>query len=62
MSLSAHRLVVESFKFNDKNIRIVHIKNVDQYFVGIDVSRALVMMMMTTPGEWFKNMSQGGIG
>ena len=35
------RSVVESFKFNDKNIRVVHIKNVDQCFVGIDVSKAV---------------------
>ena len=40
MSLSVQRSVVESFKFNDKNIRVVHIKNVGQCFVGIDVSRA----------------------
>ena len=41
MSLSAQRSVVESFKFNDKNIRVVHIKNVRQCFMGIDVSRAV---------------------
>ena len=35
------RSVVESFKFNDKNIRVVHIKNVGQCFVGIDVSKAV---------------------
>ena len=32
---------LESFKFNDKNIRIAHIKNVGQRFVGIDVSKAV---------------------
>ena len=37
MSLS----VVESFKFNVKNIRVVHIKNVGQCFVGINVSKAV---------------------
>ena len=41
MSLSVQHSVVESFKFNDKNIRVVHIKNVGQCFVGIDVSRAV---------------------
>ena len=41
MSLSVQRLVVESFKFNDKNIRVVHIKNVGQCFLGIDVSKAV---------------------
>ena len=41
MSLSVQRLVVESFKFNDKNIRVVHIKNVGQCFVGINVSKAV---------------------
>ena len=41
MSLSAQRSLVESFKFNDKNIRVVHIKNVGQCFVGIDVSRTV---------------------
>ena len=41
MGLSAQRLVVESFKFNEKNIRAVHIKNVGQCFVGIDVSKAV---------------------
>ena len=40
MSLSVQRWV-ESFKFNDKNIRVVHIKNVGQCFVGIDVSKAV---------------------
>ena len=40
MSLSVQRLVVESFKFNYKNIRVVHIKNVDQLFVGTNVSKA----------------------
>ena len=32
---------LESFKFNDKNIRVTHIKNVGQCFVGIDVSKAV---------------------
>ena len=41
MSLSVQRSVVESFKLNDKNIRVVHIKNVGQCFVGIDVSKAV---------------------
>ena len=41
MSLSVHRLVVESFKFNDKNLRVVHIKNVGQCFVGIGVSKVV---------------------
>ena len=34
-------LSLESFKFNDKNIRVTHIKNVGQCFVGIDVSKAV---------------------
>ena len=41
MSLSVQRSVVESFKFNDKNIRVVHIKNVGQGFVGINVSKVI---------------------
>ena len=41
MSLSVQRSVVESFKFNDKKLRVAHIKNVGQCFVGIDVSKAV---------------------
>ena len=41
MSLSVQRSVVESFKFNDKKVRVVHIKNVGQCFVGIDVSKTV---------------------
>ena len=41
MSLSVQHSVVESFKFNGKNIRVIHIKNVGQCFVGIDVSEAI---------------------
>ena len=41
MSLSVQHSVVESFKFNDKNIRVIHIKNVGLCFVGIDVSKAV---------------------
>ena len=41
MSLSVQGSVVKSFKFNDKNMRIVHIKNAGQCFVGIDESNAV---------------------
>ena len=41
MSLLVQRPAVESFKFNGKNIGVVHIKNVGQCFVGIDVSKAV---------------------
>ena len=41
MSLSVQCSVVESFKFNGKNIRVAKIKNVGQCFVGIDVSKAV---------------------
>ena len=41
MSLSVQRSAVESFKFNDKNIKVVYIKNVGQCFAGIDVSKAV---------------------
>ena len=41
MSHSVRGSVVKSFKFNDKNMRIVHIKNAGQCFVGIDVSNAV---------------------
>ena len=41
MSLSFQLSVVESSRFNGKNIRVVHIKNVGQCFVGIDVSKAV---------------------
>ena len=41
MSLSVQHSVVESFKFNDKSVRVVQIKNVGQCFLGIDVSKAV---------------------
>ena len=41
MSLSVQRSVVESFKFDGKNIMVVHIKHVGQCLVGIDVSKAV---------------------
>ena len=41
MSHSVQGSVVKSFKFNDKNMRIVHIKNASQCFVGIDESNAV---------------------
>ena len=41
MSLSVQCSVVESFKFNGKNIRVVQIKNMGQCFEGIDVSEAV---------------------
>ena len=41
MSFSVQLSVVESFKFNDKNKRVVHIKNEGQCFVGIDVPKAV---------------------
>ena len=41
MSLSVQHPAVESFKFNDKNIRAFYIKDVGQCFVGIDVSKAV---------------------
>ena len=34
-------MIVEQFSFNGKNIRVVHIKNVGQSLVGIDVSKAV---------------------
>ena len=41
MSLSGQCSIVESFKFNGKNIRVINIMNVGQCFVGIDVSKAI---------------------
>ena len=41
MSLSAQCLVIESFKFNGKNIIVVYIKGLGQCFLGIDVSKAV---------------------
>ena len=41
MSLSVQCSVVESFKLNGKNIRVVNIINVGQCFMGIDVSKAV---------------------
>ena len=41
MSLSVQRSVVESFKFNNKNIRAVHIPDMGGCLVGIDESRAI---------------------
>ena len=41
MSLSVQCSVVESFKFNGKKIWVVRMKNVDQCFLSIDVSKAI---------------------
>ena len=41
MSLSAQLPVVESFKFNSKNIRTVHVPGLGKCLVGIDVSRVI---------------------
>ena len=37
MSLSVQRSVVESFKFNDKHVRSVYVKDVSQCLVSKDV-------------------------
>ena len=41
MSLSVQRLVVESFSFNGKNIRAVHVPDVGQCLVAKDVYAAV---------------------
>ena len=41
MSLSAQRLVVESFKCNDKHVRSVYVKDVGQCLVSKDVYEAI---------------------
>ena len=41
MSLSVQHSVVESFSFNGKNIRAVHVPGLGECPVGIDVSRAI---------------------
>ena len=41
MSLSVQHSVVESFSFNGKNIRAVHVPGLGECLVGIDVSRAI---------------------
>ena len=41
MSLSVQRSVVESFKFNGKNIRTVRVSDLGKCPVGIDVSRVI---------------------
>ena len=41
MSLSVLRSVAESFKFNGKNVRAVHVPGLRECLVGIDVSRAI---------------------
>ena len=41
MSVSVQRSVEELFKFNGKNLRVVHSKGLGQCFVGIDVSKAV---------------------
>ena len=41
MSLSVQHSVVESFKFNDKNIRAFYIKDVGQCLISQDVYTAM---------------------
>ena len=41
MSLSVHRSVAESFSFNGKNIRAVHVPDFGECLVGTDVSKAI---------------------
>ena len=41
MSLSFQRSVVESFKFNDKHVRSVYVKDVGQCLVSKDVYEAI---------------------
>ena len=41
MSLSVQRSVVESFSFMGKNMRSVHVPDLGECLVGIDVSRAI---------------------
>ena len=41
MSLSVQRSVVESFKFNDKHVRCVYVKDVGQCLVSKDVYEAI---------------------
>ena len=41
MSLSVQRSVVESFKFNDKSIRALYIKDVGQSLISHDVYTAV---------------------
>ena len=41
MILSVQRSVVESFKFNCKNIRAVHVPGLEECLVGIATSRAI---------------------
>ena len=40
MSLVVKRSVVESFNFNGRNVRSVHVPDLGQRLVGIDVPRA----------------------
>ena len=41
MYLSVQHSIIESFSFKGKNMRSVHVPNVGQCLVGIDVSRAI---------------------
>ena len=41
MSLPVQRSVVESFSFRGKNVQSVHVPDLGECFVGIDVSRAI---------------------
>ena len=41
MSLSVQRSVIESFSFNGKNVRSVHVPDLGECLVGIDVLRAI---------------------
>ena len=41
ISLSVQRLVLESFRFNGKNIGTVYVPGLGEYLIGIDVSREI---------------------
>ena len=41
MSLSVQRSVVESFSFRGKNVQSAHVPSMEEFLVGIHVSRAI---------------------
>ena len=56
MSLSVQRSVLESFRFNGKNIRAVHVPELGEWLVGIVFQGQLGMLMTIMAEEQLKSM------
>ena len=57
MSLSVQRSVVESFKFNGKTGGLFTLRMWARTLWALICQKLLVIMMMTTLGEWFERLS-----